>query len=200
MKKYSVLCFALLLSLAACSADGNARTEETGGTDAAVDKKEKGKPVKEFYEFEIKDIDGKNVKLADYRGKVVLVVNVASQCGYTPQYEGLQALYAKYKDRGLVILGFPANNFGGQEPGTDEEIKEFCSSKYNVTFPMFSKISVKGGDKHPLYQTLTATAGEVSWNFNKFLVDRAGKIVKRFDSNAKPEGSELTQAIEAALQ
>jgi glutathione peroxidase len=158
------------------------------------------------YDFTMNDIDGKAVKLDTYKGKVVLIVNVASKCGYTPQYEGLQAVYAKYKDRGLVILGFPANNFLGQEPGSNEEIKQFCSLKYNVTFPLFSKISVKGEDKHPLYKFLTDKTtnpefgGEISWNFNKFLVDRSGKIVARFGSGDKPEGEKVTQAIEQALK
>src|ERR1019366_3146657 len=115
--------------------------------------------------------------LSAYQGKVVLIVNVASRCGFTPQYAGLEALYEKYKDRGFVILGFPANNFGGQEPGTNEEIKTFCSTKYNVTFPMYSKISVKGDDMAPLYQFLTdATGSEIQWNFTKFLVDKDGKV------------------------
>jgi glutathione peroxidase len=158
------------------------------------------------YDFTVNDIDGKPVKLDTYKGKVVLIVNVASKCGFTPQYEGLQATYAKYKDQGLVILGFPANNFMGQEPGTNEEIKQFCSLKYNVTFPLFTKISVKGEDKHALYKFLTDKTtnpefgGEISWNFNKFLVDRNGKIIARFDSKEKPEGEKITQAIEQALK
>ena len=158
------------------------------------------------YDFTVTDIDGKPVKLEAYKGKTVLIVNVASKCGYTPQYEGLQATYAKYKDRGLVILGFPANNFMGQEPGTNEEIKQFCSLKYNVTFPLFAKISVKGEDKHALYKFLTDKAtnpefgGEISWNFNKFLIDKSGKIVARFGSGDKPEGDKVTQAIEQALK
>jgi glutathione peroxidase len=158
------------------------------------------------YDFTVNDIDGKPVKLEAYKGKVVLIVNVASKCGYTPQYEGLQATYAKYKDQGLVILGFPANNFMGQEPGTNEEIKQFCALKYNVTFPLFTKISVKGEDKHALYKFLTDKTtnpefgGEISWNFNKFLVDKNGKIIARFDSKDKPEGEKITQAIEQALK
>jgi glutathione peroxidase len=146
------------------------------------------------------------VRLDAYKGKVVLLVNVASKCGFTPQYEGLQAVYTKYKDRGFVILGFPANNFMGQEPGTNEEIKQFCSLKYNVTFPLFAKISVKGEDKHPLYKFLTDKTtnpefgGEISWNFNKFLVDKSGKIVARFSSGDKPESEKVTQAIEQALK
>jgi glutathione peroxidase len=156
-------------------------------------------------DYTLKSIDGKPAPLAAYKGKVILMVNVASKCGYTPQYEGLEATYRKYKDQGLVILGFPANNFGGQEPGTDEEIKTFCSSKYNVTFPMFSKISVKGEDKAPLYQFLTdaktnpTAAGEIKWNFTKFLIGKDGKVIARYESAVKPEGPEITGAIEKAL-
>ena len=160
---------------------------------------------KSVYEFTMRDIDGKSVKLDAYKGKVVMIVNVASHCGYTPQYEGLQALYEKNKDKGLVILGFPANNFMGQEPGTEAEIKEFCTSKYKVTFPMFAKISVKGEDQHPLYNYLTnkATdpefAGDISWNFNKFLIDRSGKIVARFGSKDTPDGEKVAAAVEKYL-
>ena len=153
------------------------------------------------HEFTLNSIDGKPAPLSAYQGKVVLIVNVASRCGFTPQYAGLEALYEKYKDRGFVILGFPANNFGGQEPGTNEEIKTFCSSKYNVTFPMYSKISVKGDDKAPLYQFLTAATGsEIQWNFTKFLVDKNGKVVARFEPKVTPESPEVTEAIEKALR
>src|SRR5262252_8359418 len=161
---------------------------------------------KSVLDFTLKNIDGKETKLGDYRGKVLLLVNVASQCGYTPQYEGLQAIYAKYHDQGLVVMGFPANNFGGQEPGTNDEIKQFCTLKYKVSFPMFAKISVKGGDIHPLYKFLTSKetdpefSGDISWNFNKFLVDRNGKIIARFETREKPEGEKVTQAIENALK
>ena len=151
------------------------------------------------HEFTVNSITGKPVSLADYKGKVVLVVNVASRCGYTPQYEGLEALYKKYKEKGLVVLGFPANNFMGQEPGTNEEIQTFCKAKYGVTFPMFSKISVKGDDKAPLYQFLTSTGGEIPWNFTKFLVGKDGKPVQRFSPNVAPDAAELTGAIEKAL-
>src|SRR6476620_4269338 len=147
-------------------------------------------------DFTVQDIDGHTVNLADYKGKAVLIVNVASKCGYTPQYAGLEKLYETYKDRGLVIIGFPANNFKGQEPGTNEQIKQFCTEKYNVTFPMMSKISVKGDDKHPLYQLLTREKGEVTWNFNKFLVGRDGKLIEHFDSKVKPDDAKLTGAIE----
>ncbi|MCS6807757.1 MAG: glutathione peroxidase [Bacteroidota bacterium] len=158
--------------------------------------------VSSIYDFTMKDIDGNAVKLDIYRGKVLLIVNVASRCGYTPQYEGLEALYRRYKDKGFVVLGFPANNFLGQEPGTNAEIKQFCTTKYNVTFPMFSKISVKGNDMHPLYQYLTKNAqppGDVQWNFGKFLIGKDGRILARFEPGVKPESSELVKAIEAAL-
>jgi glutathione peroxidase len=153
-------------------------------------------------DFKMKDIDGNDVKLKKYKGNVLLVVNTASKCGYTPQYEGLESIYAKYKDQGFYVLGFPANNFGGQEPGTDSEIKEFCSLKYKVTFPMFSKISVKGDDQDPLYKFLTSKesdpdfSGDITWNFNKFLIDRKGKVVARFSSKDTPQSDAVTQAIE----
>ena len=158
------------------------------------------------HEFTMDAINGTPTPLASFKGKVLLVVNVASQCGYTYQYEGLQALYMKYKDQGLVVAGFPANNFGAQEPGSNAEIGAFCKSKFGVTFPMFSKISVKGSDKAPLYQFLTdpkanpKTGGEIPWNFTKYLVDRDGKVLARFDAPVEPESKELTSAIEAALK
>lgn len=157
------------------------------------------------HEFTLNSINGTPTPLASFKGKVMLIVNVASQCGYTYQYEGLQALYLKYKDQGLVIAGFPANNFGEQEPGTDAEIGTFCKSKFGVTFPMFSKISVAGADKAPLYKFLTdktanpKTGGEIPWNFTKYLVDRNGKVLARFDAPVEPESKELTSAIEKAL-
>jgi glutathione peroxidase len=150
----------------------------------------------------MKSIDGTDVDLGSYKGKVVLVVNVASKCGATPQYEGLQALYEKYKDKGFVVLGFPANDFGAQEPGSDEQIKEFCTSKYDVTFPMFSKITVKGDAKPKLYQVLTETsdpAGDIGWNFEKFLVGKDGKVAGRFKTRVSPDDAALVGAIEAAL-
>jgi glutathione peroxidase len=155
--------------------------------------------------FTMADIDGQAVDLATYQGKVVMIVNVASKCGFTPQYAGLQKLYETYQDRGFVILGFPANDFMWQEPGTDAEIKRFCTLKYNVTFPMFAKISVRGKGIHPLYQFLTAqpTApegpGKISWNFNKFLLDRDGKAVHRFGSRTDPLDPKVTAAVEALL-
>jgi len=152
---------------------------------------------------EMKKIDGTPVDLSSYKGKVVLIVNVASKCGYTKQYTGLQKLYDSYKDKGLVVLGFPANEFGGQEPGSDADIATFCSTKYGVTFDMFSKIVVKGPGKAPLYKSLTETAtpaGEVKWNFEKFLIGRDGAILGRFDSGVAPEDAKLKDAIEAALK
>jgi glutathione peroxidase len=148
-----------------------------------------------IYDFTMKSIDGKALPLENFKGKVVLVVNVASQCGYTPQYKGLESLYEKYKAQGLVIAGFPANNFGSQEPGSDQEIKTFCSRNYSVTFPMFSKISVAGSDKAALYKYLTDTAGgDIQWNFTKFLIDRNGEILQRFEPDVTPEQMDATIA------
>lgn len=160
---------------------------------------------KSVYDFTLNNIDGQPAPLAAYKGKVVLLVNVASRCGFTPQYTALEAVYEKYKDRGLVIVGIPANNFASQEPGTNQEIKTFCSSKYNVTFPMMAKISVKGSDQAPLYQFLTdktahpETGGDIQWNFTKFLVGADGRIVARFEPNVTPDSPQITSAIEAAL-
>jgi glutathione peroxidase len=151
---------------------------------------------------EMQGIDGKPVDLSAYKGKVVLVVNVASQCGYTKQYAGLQKLYDARKDKGFVILGFPANDFGAQEPGSDAEIARFCSANYGVTFPMFSKITVKGAGKAPLYKALTEAAdpkGEVSWNFEKFLIGKDGAVIGRFKSGVAPDDAKLVAAIETAL-
>lgn len=158
-----------------------------------------------FYDFTMKEIYGEEVNLGTFRGKVLLVVNVASRCGFTKQYAGLEKLYQTYKDRGFAVLGFPANNFLGQEPGTDSEIRQFCKNTYGVSFPMFSKISVKGKNIHPLYAFLTSKdlhpehGGAVSWNFNKFLIDRNGNVSGRFGSRTAPGSPVLVQAIEQAL-
>lgn len=155
-----------------------------------------------IYDFTLNDIDGKPTPLAQYKGKTLLIVNVASKCGYTKQYADLEKLYEQYKDKGLVILGFPANNFMGQEPGSDLEIKQFCTSRYNVSFPMFSKISVKGKDIHPLYQYLIThapTDGDISWNFEKFVITPDGRIAGRFKSKVTPLGDELTHSIQASM-
>jgi glutathione peroxidase len=158
-----------------------------------------------IYDFTLPSIDGKPMPLAEYKGKVILVVNVASRCGFTPQYTALESIYEKYKDQGFVILGFPANNFGGQEPGTNAEIKTFCSAKYNVTFPLYGKVSVKGDDQTPLYKYLTTSAnpaltGDIKWNFTKFLVDRKGNVVQRFEPQTTPDSPEMVAAIEKSLK
>jgi len=151
----------------------------------------------------VKDIDGKDTPLKNYQGKVLLIVNVASKCGLTPQYSGLEALQKKYEAKGFTVLGFPCNQFMGQEPGTNEQIKQFCTSKYNVTFPMFDKIEVNGPNRAPLYVALAGKdspfPGDIKWNFGKFLIGRDGKIIKRFEPRTTPESPEVTAAIEAAL-
>ena len=155
-----------------------------------------------FYDFTMDEIDGKPVNLGSYKGKVLLVVNTASLCGNTPQYTDLEAIYEQYRDKGFEVLAFPANNFGQQEPGTNAEIKGFCLTKYSVSFPLFSKISVKGSDKHPLYQYLTEQSpfpGEVEWNFQKYLVDRSGNVVGRFHHRTKPLSPEVVKEIERVL-
>lgn len=155
----------------------------------------------DIYQFKMKDIDGKEVSLEKFRGKVLLVVNVASKCGLTPQYEALEKLYKAKKSQEFVVLGFPANEFRGQEPGTNAEIKEFCTATYGVSFPMFSKIVVKGEGIHPLYQWLTehTESKEIEWNFAKFLIGRQGQILDRFEPKTKPYDPELVKAIEVAL-
>ncbi|MFN5398039.1 MAG: glutathione peroxidase [Pseudanabaena sp.] len=153
-----------------------------------------------LYDFKLTNIDGQPVDLAQYKGKVALVVNVASKCGYTKQYKGLESLYREYKDKGFEILGFPSNDFGAQEPGTEAEIKSFCSLTYDVTFDMFSKVKVSGSDMTDAYKYLTETTGsQVKWNFNKFLVDKEGKVVKYYPSSVSPEDAELRKDIEALL-
>lgn len=158
--------------------------------------------VKNFYQFELKDIKGKDVSLKKFKGKVILVVNTASKCGLTPQYEGLETLYKNYKNKGFVVLGFPCNQFLGQEPGTSEDIQKFCSTKYNITFPLLEKIEVNGNKTNPLYQYLKSELpldgkNDIRWNFEKFLIDRNGKPVKRFAPKTKPV--ELTTEIEELL-
>jgi glutathione peroxidase len=195
----------------------------TGSLDANPPTKRK--PMTDtLYDIPVKTIDGAETTLAPFRSKVLLIVNVASQCGLTPQYAGLEALYEAKRDRGFAVLGFPANNFAGQEPGTNDEIKTFCETSYGVQFPMFAKISVKGEDQHPLYQHLLGHAPapvfkpeskraaryeeagrpasadwEVAWNFEKFLVDGTGEVIGRFDPDVVPESSEIEQAVEAAF-
>ena len=160
-------------------------------------------PAPDILKIPLKDISGKDTKLAELGGKAVLVVNVASKCGYTRQYAGLESLYKAYKDKGLVVVGVPCNDFGGQEPGTEAEILSFCSSKFNVTFPLMGKVAIKGESAHPLFSTLTGEAaghpGPVKWNFNKFLVAKDGSLAARFDSKVEPESEELKAAIDKVL-
>ncbi|SRR6266566_728500 len=163
------------------------------------------KKDKSVYDFTVKDIDGKSVDLSQYKGKVLLIVNTASKCGFTPQYKNLEAVYEQYKEKGFEILAFPANEFGKQEPGSNAEIKEYCTSKWETKFPLFSKIVVKGEGQAPLYQYLTSTdanqktAGEIKWNFTKFLVSKDGKIVARYEPKVKPDDKDVTAAIETEL-
>ena len=152
------------------------------------------------YDFTVTDIDGNELLLSEYKGRVLLIVNVASKCGYTPQYEGLQSLYETYKEEGLVIIGFPANNFNGQEPGTEEDIKQFCTLTYGVDFPMTSKVSVKGDNQAPIFEYLNVQenqdfTGDIKWNFEKFLINKEGNLERRFRSKVKPESEEITSAI-----
>ena len=160
---------------------------------------------KTIYDFKMKDIDGKEVSLADYKGKVVMIVNVASLCGNTPQYKDIQAMYEKYKGQGFVVLGFPANNFMAQEPGSDEKIKSFCTREYHVTFPMFSKISVKGSDMHPLYKYLThkdengVVDAPVKWNFQKFLISRDGHVISSIGNHTSVTEGEVVKEVETAI-
>lgn len=176
-----LLCCVLLLGMSAMAAD------------------------KSVYDFTLNSIDGQPAPLAAYKGKVVMLVNVASRCGFTPQYSALESVFEKYKDRGFVIVGIPANNFGGQEPGSNQEIKTFCTTKYHVSFPMMSKVSVKGDDKTPLYQYLTdksanpQTGGDIQWNFTKFLIGPDGRVITRFEPDVTPDSSQVTAAIEKAL-
>lgn len=200
MKRITVV-FGLVVGLAILGAGAFWMVDEPTSGNAQTQK-----VMKSIYDIPLKTIDGKPATLGEYKGKVLLIVNVASQCGYTPQYEGLQKIYQQYQSQGLVVLGFPANNFGGQEPGTEAEIKEFCTMKFKVTFPMFAKLSAKGADIHPLYKFLTDKetnpnfAGDIKWNFNKFLIDKNGNPIARFDSADKPESPKVTQAIEQALK
>jgi len=155
-----------------------------------------------LYDFQVKRIDGSDVSLSQYKGKALLIVNTASECGYTPQYKGLEALYQQYKAKGFEVLAFPSNDFGAQEPGSNDEIKKFCELKYKTTFPLFAKLAVKGAAAHPLYRYLTGlkeNGGEVTWNFNKFLVAPDGKVVAHLESGVTPESDELKKKLEAVL-
>ncbi len=180
----------LLLTLVVCNLPFASETE---------------KKIKSVHDFTVKDINGKPLKLEQFKGKVLLIINTASKCGYTTQYKPLQEAYEKYQKEGLVVIGVPANNFGKQEPGTDEEIKEFCSVKYDVTFPMLSKVSVKGDNIHPLFKYLTSLEnpdfkGDINWNFEKFLIDKNGKLIHRYRSKVTPDSEELVGDIKKALK
>lgn len=200
-----LLPISMLLTCASCNRENPEAKKQTAPSDEPVADVASDVSTAPIYQFEMDSIDGTPVRIGTYSGKVLLLVNVASKCGYTPQYAGLEQLYEKYQADGLVILGFPANNFGSQEPGTNEEIKAFCTTNYNVTFPMFAKISVKGDDIHPLYKFLTDPAsdpnfsGPITWNFNKYLIGRDGSIIGRYDSKVEPLSPELTGDIENAL-
>jgi len=209
---------ALLVVMLLCACDSSAPAEAKAAAEpAAKGAAKEAAPAKEpvakveapkgegpVLDHIVKTIAGDDKSLADYRGKALLVVNTASECGYTPQYEGLQELYAKYKDRGFEVLAFPSNDFGGQEPGTEDEIATFVDEKYGVQFPMFAKVPVKGEEKVPLYTTLTEQTpegikGEIEWNFTKFLVDPSGHVVARYGSNVDPMDTSLTGTLESIL-
>ena len=191
--KITIISFALTACLFVIMVSVLSAGDKTGGE-------------KSIFDFTMKGIDGDPVPLKSFEGKVIMIVNVASKCGLTPQYEGLQTLYSRFRDKGFVILGFPANNFLGQEPGSDEKIKEFCSLNFGVSFPMFSKISVKGKDQHPLYKYLTSKQtnpefpGKISWNFEKFIFNRKGIPAGRFHPRVKPLDEKIIQLIEQELK
>jgi len=189
------------LSLAACSKTDapptSNQTNTTAGSASAMTTANANS--KSVYDLKVTRLDGTPADLSEYKGKVALVVNVASECGYTPQYAGLESLYKSYKDKGLVVLGFPSNDFGGQEPGSSKDIQAFCSSKFGVTFPMFDKVKTKGEGRAELYSILTDAAGEPKWNFHKYLVDKQGKVIAGYKSAVTPESEELKKAIDAAL-
>lgn len=199
MKKVLVLMTAVLL--AACSGE-NKNTQSASIAGLSTQEESTMQDEQSFYDFKVEDIDGNLVDFSKYKGKKVLIVNVASKCGYTPQYEGLQELNEKYGDK-IAILGFPANNFGGQEPGTNDDIKKFCTGNYGVTFPMFQKVSVKGVDKHPLYRWLSDkdlngwNNEEPTWNFCKYYIDENGELKKFFQSSVKPMDEEIISVIES---
>lgn len=196
---------AAIIPMLAYAANNGNHGEIAGSNQGVIEPVTEEKPVSNYVlTYEMGSIDGKPVKLESHKGKVILMVNVASKCGLTPQYEGLEAIYKRYKKDGLVVIGFPANNFAGQEPGTDEQIAEFCTTNFGVTFPMMSKISVKGDDAHPLYKQLAAQpepiGGEPSWNFDKFLINHKGEVVARHGPRVTPQDPKLVEDIERLLE
>ncbi len=195
MKTVAVVIALMAITIACSSSQPQQKKTEAAVSTATVAKAD-------YLHIPFRTITGDTTNLAAYKGNVILLVNVASKCGHTPQYAGLESLYRKYKDRGFVILGFPANNFKQQEPGTDAEILNFCKTTYDVTFPLMSKISVEGPDQHPLYTYLTTQSpqpGKITWNFNKFLLDRNGRVVARFDTKVEPDDPQLVSKIEKFL-
>lgn len=207
MSLFLTIIAALILAVVGCDKPVEVEEPEAAQAEAPeeITAELAGEPTQEeesmsIYNFSVDPIAGEATDLSEYKGQVMLIVNVASECGFTPQYEGLQELWERYQDRGLAVLGFPTNDFGGQEPGTNEEIAEFCTGTFGVDFPMYSKITVKGEETHPLYAHLVDETGEeVSWNFNKFLVNREGKVLRRFESKVEPLSEELVGAIEELL-
>lgn len=198
------LLFLIFLGLCSCKAQTNTsiNDKQNSSQNSTNTSSQNKMDNKNIFDITVKDMDGKDVMLSDYKGKVLLIVNVASQCGYTPQYEALEKLYEEKKAKGFEILAFPCNDFGGQEPGTNEEIRQFCESKYNVTFKLFDKVKVLGDEKNPLYDRLINNAsetGDVSWNFEKFLIDKNGNIAGRYKSKIKPDSDELVKAIDNEL-
>ncbi len=199
---YLTAALSILITILSCSKTTQNSSNQTV-INSNQNKSEGNKSLnKNIYDLSVKTMDGETKNLSDYKGKVLLIVNVASKCGYTPQYEGLQTIYEKYQDRGFEILAFPCNDFGEQEPGTNDDIRTFCETKYNVTFPLFDKITVLGNGKNPLYERLTENSeppGDIGWNFEKFLIDKNGDIVSRYKSKVKPESEEITGVIESEL-
>lgn len=199
--KLAVIIFigCVVLAALSCSktrndSDINSKIKNTGEGNKKLERN--------IYDISVKNMDGETIKLSDYKGKVLLIVNVASKCGYTPQYKGLENVYQKYRDKGFEILAFPCNDFGEQEPGTNDEIRTFCENKYNVSFPLFDKVHVLGDDKSELYDRLINNSepmGDIGWNFEKFLIDKNGDIAGRFKSKIKPESDEIVGRIEAEL-
>lgn len=186
--------------LPACSSD---KTEQSKNQNKEVKREMKQSDGRNIYDISVRNMDGAEVKLSDYSGKVIMIVNIASKCGYTKQYAPLEDIYRKYSEKGFVVLGFPCNDFGGQEPGTNDEIRTFCESKFDVTFPLFDKISVLGEEKSPLYERLTQNAeppGDIDWNFEKFIISKKGDIVARFKSKSEPDSKEVVSVIEAELE
>lgn len=198
-----IILIVLINSGCADSSKISKETKQSGSEVKEINQKGKTDLNKNIYDLKVRTMDGEEKNLSDYKGKVLLIVNVASRCGYTPQYEGLEALYLKYKAKGFEVLAFPCNDFGGQEPGTNDEIRTFCESKYNITFPLFDKIKVLDEDKSSLFARLTENSepsGDIEWNFEKFIIDKSGNIASRFRSKTKPESDEVTNAIETLLK